>query len=300
MIFSNPKDSDRAYAKKKFTQIRRRSVDELAAFVTKNNTAYAGAHRLQEKIDSLDDDSTVPGVCVEDDSANLITEVIHDSSRVNTFSNASIIERSGGMFNLRPPRPFALEDKVENDDADENGDQIRRFQVQNSQMVLGSRSERFYPLSFPGLFPFGYGTPNSPRDVQVSLQQALRHYFLLSDRRFAQDSAFTLVAFDEVARRRAHRSLAVKLRADPNAANEMVSLSSEALNELISYEILATEAARKDRRVPTLRPSTDLKRAKKVVSIIKKSAGKSFGTRDERNEMRTRVTALAIPLDDRI
>jgi len=132
VIFANPKDSDRAYAKKKFTQIRRRSVNELAAFVTKNNTAYAGAHRLQEKINSLDDDSTVSGVCVEDGNANLITEVINDSSRVNTFSNASIIERSGGMFNLRPPRPFALEDKVENDDADENGDQIQRFQVKNS------------------------------------------------------------------------------------------------------------------------------------------------------------------------
>jgi len=47
-------------------------------------------------------------VCVEDGNANLITEVIHDSSRVNTFSNASIIERSGGMFNLRQPRPHAL------------------------------------------------------------------------------------------------------------------------------------------------------------------------------------------------
>ena len=69
---------------------------------------------------------------MEDGNANLITEVINDSSRVNTFSNASIIERSGGMFNLRPPRPFALEDKVENDDADENGDQIQRFQAKNS------------------------------------------------------------------------------------------------------------------------------------------------------------------------
>jgi len=47
-------------------------------------------------------------VCVEDDNANLITEVVHDSSRVKTFSNASIIERSGGMFNLRQPRPYAL------------------------------------------------------------------------------------------------------------------------------------------------------------------------------------------------
>ena len=58
-------------------------VDKLAALVTKNKTAYAVAHRLQEKIDSLDDDSTAPGVCVEDDNANLITEVIHDSSHIN-------------------------------------------------------------------------------------------------------------------------------------------------------------------------------------------------------------------------
>jgi len=47
-------------------------------------------------------------VCLEDDNANLITKVIHDSSRVNTFRNASIMERPGGMFNLRQPRPYAL------------------------------------------------------------------------------------------------------------------------------------------------------------------------------------------------
>ena len=58
-------------------------VDKLAALVTKNKTAYAVAHRLQEKIESLDDDSTAPGVCVEDDNANLITEVIHDSSHIS-------------------------------------------------------------------------------------------------------------------------------------------------------------------------------------------------------------------------
>ena len=59
VIFANPKDSDRAFAKKKNTQVRRRCVDELAAYVTKNIIAYAGAHRLQEKIDSLDDDSSM-------------------------------------------------------------------------------------------------------------------------------------------------------------------------------------------------------------------------------------------------
>jgi len=73
VIFAYPKDSDRAYAKKKFTQVRRRFVDELEASVTKNNTAYAGAYRLQEKYDFLDDDSTVPRVFVEEDNANLIT-----------------------------------------------------------------------------------------------------------------------------------------------------------------------------------------------------------------------------------
>jgi len=34
---------------------------ELAAYMTKNIIAYAGAHRLQEKNDSLDDDSSMCG-----------------------------------------------------------------------------------------------------------------------------------------------------------------------------------------------------------------------------------------------
>ena len=53
VIRANSKDSDRVYAQKKFTQVRRRCVVKLAAFVTKNNTAYVVAHRLQEKLTRL-------------------------------------------------------------------------------------------------------------------------------------------------------------------------------------------------------------------------------------------------------
>ena len=76
----------------------------MAAFATKNNSAYAGATRLQGAIDSFDEDSTLVNLCAVDDRA-LISEVINDSSRVNTGideTSTSIMETSGGLFNLTP------------------------------------------------------------------------------------------------------------------------------------------------------------------------------------------------------
>ena len=87
-----------------FARVRREQIEQMAAFATKNNSAYAGATRLQGVIDSLDEDSILVNLCAMDDRA-LIKEVINDSSRVNTGideTSTSIIETSGGLFNLTP------------------------------------------------------------------------------------------------------------------------------------------------------------------------------------------------------
>jgi len=230
VFFSNASDID--YAKKTFARVRKNRVNELTTFLTNHNSAYVDARRCQSKIESMEDDYIHPDMCVKDDEGNLIKEVINDTSRVNTVNDSSddtsVVETSGGLFDLRSPAS-------PDEDAGKEVDPIRRFQVLHSNTYLGSRDSKYYGGAFPDLFCFGIGTPNSPRRVPVSLELALRHLLLLSGRRFAQSAIFSLVAFDELARCRAHSNLAVKLRANPKAANEMVSLSTGALTELLLH-----------------------------------------------------------------
>ena len=90
-------------------------IDQMAAFEKENSSAYAGATRLQTVIDSLGEDSILENLCAEDDCA-LITEVPNYASRVNTDiddTSTSVLETSGGLFNLTPEPPPQLPD---NDD----------------------------------------------------------------------------------------------------------------------------------------------------------------------------------------
>ena len=62
VVFSNATAEDVDLAKKKFVRVRREQIKQMAAFETKNNSAYAGATRLQG-VDSLDEDSILVNLC---------------------------------------------------------------------------------------------------------------------------------------------------------------------------------------------------------------------------------------------
>jgi hypothetical protein len=294
VVFSNATAKDMDFAKKKFVRVRRNQIDQMAAFVKENNPAYARATRLQTDIDSLEEDSILVDHCAED-NRDLITEVINDASRVNTDvddTSTSLMETSGGLFNLTPEPPPPLPDDDEiNADEEKGSSPMRKFQVRRSNALLGSRDAEFYGAAFPELFAYGRGTPNSTRPVAVSLEAGLRHLLMLSNRRCAQHTVFALVAFDEMARARSHRNLAIKTRANPSATGKVLQLPPSALSKLVRYDEEMTNAARSGRPLPKLRPSADLEDATSVLSTLKHSSGKAFGTNEERAEMRRRVYA---------
>ena len=63
VAFSKATAEDVDLAKKKFVRVRREQIKQMAAFETKNNSAYAGATRLRGVIDSFDEDSTLVNLC---------------------------------------------------------------------------------------------------------------------------------------------------------------------------------------------------------------------------------------------
>jgi len=208
VVFSNARANDVDTAKKMFARVRRKQIDQMATFLTKNNTAYAGAARLQPTIDSLDEDSIRDELCAVDDRA-LISEVINDASHVSTGiddTSTSVMETSSGLFDLTPePPPPPPDDNEANEDEEKGPSPLRKFQVHRSNTLLGSRDVEFCGAAFPHLFTYGRGTPNSTRPVAVSLEAGLRHLLVLSNRRCARDTVFTpLVALNETVLAAAH------------------------------------------------------------------------------------------------
>jgi hypothetical protein len=63
VLFLNATAEDVDLAKKKSVRVRREHIEQMAAFATKNISAYAGAARLQGVIDSLDEDSILVNLC---------------------------------------------------------------------------------------------------------------------------------------------------------------------------------------------------------------------------------------------
>ena len=125
---------------------------------------------------------------------------------------------------------------------------------------------------FPGLFPFGRGDPDEPRRVSVSRAQFLRHYVLLSSRRFAQDTVYPLVAFDIVARHMALSRATHYCRmggAEQNVAIAHVSESQ--LAALLEYDASCLAAARNNEPRPGVPPT--LGSAKVLSNRVRAAAG---------------------------
>ena len=76
---------------------------------------------------------------------------------------------------------------------------------------------------------------HAPSPVSVSLEAGLRHLLLLSNHRCAQHQVFVLMAFDEIARTRSDRNLAVKMKVNPKTAIEVLHISAEALTKLLYH-----------------------------------------------------------------
>ena len=145
VVFSNATAEDVDLAKKKFVRVRREQIEQMAAFeeqlgLCRSNPASRG--RFSRR--GFD-----PGQPLRRGHQ----QVINDSSRVNTGideTRTSIMETSGGLFNLTPePLPPPPDD--DGGSADEEGDPspLRKFQVQRSNVLLGSRDAEFYGAAFP-------------------------------------------------------------------------------------------------------------------------------------------------------
>ena len=148
VVFSNATAEDVDLAKKKFVRVRREQIEQMASVcdeeqlgLCRSNPASRG-HRFSRR--GFD-----PGQPLRRGHQ----QVINDSSRVNTGideTSTSIMETSGGLFNLTPePPPPTPDDDGASADEEGGPSPLRKFQVQRSNVLLGSRDAEFYGAAFP-------------------------------------------------------------------------------------------------------------------------------------------------------
>ena len=94
-----------------------------------------------------------------------------------------------------------------------------------------------FPMLYPTLFPYGIGgTEDKRRTVAISLENHVKHFLSLTDRRFQEHYSFLFTAFNIIQRRKLllHTSLKVKRTKFPGWADKFRSISPATIESLIT------------------------------------------------------------------
>jgi len=133
----------------------------------------------------------------------------------------------------------------------------------------------------PGLIAFGRGGPDEPRPVRVSKLECMRHYALLSLRRFAQDTVYTLMAFDMSARHQAMAQASLYCRLSSTEQNAAIAnVTPQELAALLDDDTACLSAARNNLPQSPVHP--DVGRAKTLTNRVRAAAAHGKGSNPAR------------------
>ncbi|OWZ05712.1 hypothetical protein PHMEG_00022143 [Phytophthora megakarya] len=200
-VFTTPQ----AAQVRRMHRVRQQEVRDFFAFYMQHNHLYAGVKVDNSALSSEYTDDDSEGVFVEhvdDPECSLDNEMNPEQERVRGESDAwrlndpqdecRVIERRLGLVNEKDPVSPAVvtAEGIE-----------REFEIRHSTQMANDVSKTLLARLFPHLFPFGRGHPGEDRKLHVAVEECIKHYSLLSERRFAEDELFALVAFDLISLR---------------------------------------------------------------------------------------------------
>ncbi|OWZ02958.1 hypothetical protein PHMEG_00025393, partial [Phytophthora megakarya] len=162
-------------------------------------------------------------------------------------------------------------------------DEERRFLVRHSSRFSKDENGELYGRMFPHLFPFGRGHPGDERKYPVSHEECVRHYLLLSSRRFAEDELFSFVAFDRVGVEKMYLQTALRCSRAPNLFDGFHEISEAELKDA-----LEVNEERRQGRKPSRHCSASANRFLKSVEI---SSSAVWGSAAERRYYRQQAFA---------
>jgi hypothetical protein len=187
-VFTSPQ----AAQVRKMHRIRKQQVHDVFAFYKQYNHLYAGVAVNESALNSEYTDDDVEGAFLEhvaDPEGNLDDAMNREQESVRGESDAwrlthpqdecSVIERRLGL--AIDEAPIAVKEHFVTSTVSTK----REFEIRRSNQIANDVSETLLARMFPHLFPFGRGHPGEDRKIHVSVEECVKHYTLLSERRFA-------------------------------------------------------------------------------------------------------------------
>lgn len=276
VLFSKASEKDKIDAKKKFTNVRGAKVESFQQWLIGHNNSYKNVTIDREVVRDLPEDGNLEELIEDEgDDGTLITAVSGDTDRVNTTAMGigEAHESSSGMFTLH-------DGGVDHAPTKDNKPYVH---VQNSQTIHKSSEPIYYGAAFPHLNPYGIGTPNCKRSTPVSLEAGLAHQLRMADRKYGQDTIYVLAGFNNLATKRAFRSLNVMIHSRPGTLSLASTITLQEMTALMHYNHNADVARRCGRGVPDI--PQQLMSANRVLRSVESVASHGFGTKSEREDM---------------
>jgi hypothetical protein len=300
VIFSGAQENDKDLAKKKYLLIRHLKLKLFIDHLLQHSSAYKNMSKDETLLKSIVESSILDNLTEEEDDRSnggrLIREASEDADRVNAGGITSLpqSETVSALFSTKHHQftsneTIPIRNTTRTATSTAGPSFLPHLQVTNSSTILSERDPEFFGAAFPHLFPFGIGTPNSRRPVHVPIEEGMRHLLQLSNRSFAQDFLFPFVCFDILNRKKAFTSLSVRIKSNPSALSDAVSISEAQMVSLINYNAATMKARRSGKRLPVL--PDELKSANNVLKSIESAASHAFGTKEERQGMKHTVDA---------
>ncbi len=143
---------------------------------------------------------------------------------------------------------------------------------------------------FPHLFSYGLGHPEQSRSVQVSLQDCVKYYLNLSNRQFAQDESFPVIAFDIISRKRAMSHISLTCRLNPKEIEDLNEVSASELAEQLEHEAKKREML-KNGHTFTQHPKS--KSGQRLLRRVQSVLGKTFATNEEKKIYQRKAWSIA-------
>ncbi|OWZ07530.1 hypothetical protein PHMEG_00020066 [Phytophthora megakarya] len=262
-------------------RVRGVKVQGLLQFYKSNNPFYAAI-----PIEQCDDIQILPGLFDEAPDSDQVGQVDDDQERVGINSDVirvdstedenEIVER-GLVFVNDVNRGSAASGAV-----DAASD--RRFLVRHSSTFAYDSDGTIYAKMFPHLFPYGRGHPGDKRQIKVSQNACMRHYSLLSSRRFAEDLTFFLVAFDRLSTQKMFTRISLTCKRYPDLFDGYDTISSHQLESALCQNEMRQQGRISSR--PQFNSPTD-----RFLRSVELGTGALWGSNLERQQYRREAFA---------
>lgn len=292
VVFANATIPDEILARKKFYRVRSQKTLQFIEYLKEHSVAYCSYDLNTEMYNKLPADGDAPHITDANNDANaqILSNARYDSNRVS--SGQSHLHPTNSVHSVVGITETPMLPIIKNvSNLNPDFESLRRFVVSDAPAFAKITNKKFFGQTFPRHFPFGYGTPNDDRPVNVSLERCFKHYLMLADRSMAEDNAMVLFMYDTLSRRRLHMSLYLHINKNPRLPLQALTITTDDITTLIKNTAAYDSALRRGVNTDNLTSNNNDGNAQSAMRIIQKAASNAYGTPEERLKMRRIISA---------